>query len=85
MKGCGVLVMRKIHWGDLGKAPCKRCCLGWGGRIRPLKRNRVRKCPLDREIYSHLVHSQGDYKIPNIHGEPSEWFSVPRVFSLNLL
>ena len=29
----------------------------------------MRKCTLDRKIHSHLVLSQGDYKIPNIHGE----------------
>ena len=69
MKGCGGLVMRKISWGDLGKAPYKRCCLSWEEELDPKEKQGEEVHPIYREIHSHLVNSQGNYKIPNIHGE----------------
>lgn len=49
MKGCGGLAMRKISWGDLGKAPYKRCCLSWEEELDP------------KEKQGEEVHSrQGD-------------------------
>lgn len=68
MKGCGGLVMRKLSWGDPGKAPWKRCRLSWEVELGP-KEKQGKGVYFRQGDSSHLVQSQGNCKIPNIHGE----------------
>ena len=50
MEGYGGLAMRKIGWGDPGKAPWKRCCLSWEGELDPKEKQ-------GEEVYSRQEDS----------------------------